>query len=492
MSAAISMPPPANTDIAVLVSQDPTVVLLDTAKLDLFCVSVRHQIATSEPDVSTEKGREKIKSLAFKIVRSKTAIDDAGKKMNEAARAQINVVDAARRNAKEKLDELRDEARAPYDAWEAAETARVEKCEAIMKQLRDAAVVTIEDTAKSVEARLSIVQRIEIPAAIFLALHPSAVAESERTASALLTAAARLHREEAERIELAKLRADAAVREAAEQEAAAARAAEAELREHEEAAKRQAEHEARIAREAAEAARLAAEDEAHRLLAEERQRAERAAQQADYHRRMLQHVKNCGFGFIDAQPQPVGILQRELTAKIEYNEENFGALLPEALVAKDEALKLIQRSIDASARRQVEEEARQDAERRERDAQDRAAKAERDRLAAIAQAEADAAAAKSEALAVAARAEKARIAAEQQAIWDRDAAVAAEQKRAADEKVRQDAEDAKRAANKAHRSLVMGAAKKALMAAAEIDEETAKRVVLAISGGNVPAVVMEF
>ncbi|WP_277750417.1 hypothetical protein [Croceibacterium ferulae] len=42
--------------------------------------------------MTTAKGRKAIASLAAKVARTKTAIDDAGKKLNEEARAKINAV----------------------------------------------------------------------------------------------------------------------------------------------------------------------------------------------------------------------------------------------------------------------------------------------------------------------------------------------------------------------------------------------------------------
>jgi colicin import membrane protein len=46
-----------------------------------------------DADVTTEKGRKAIASMAYKVARTKTAIDEAGKKLNEEARARINAVD---------------------------------------------------------------------------------------------------------------------------------------------------------------------------------------------------------------------------------------------------------------------------------------------------------------------------------------------------------------------------------------------------------------
>jgi hypothetical protein len=219
---------------------------------------------------------------------------------------------------------------------------------------------------------------------------------------------------------------------------------------------------------------------------------------------MLQHVKNCGFGFIDDQPQPIGILQHELTAKIKYDEENFGDLLPEAIVARDEALKALQRSIDESNRRQAEKEAAEaerlriirkaeEAERRAAAAlaaeRERAAQAERDRLAT-----------EERARQAAAQAKRDRIAAEERAEQQRLAAIEAERARVEGERIRQEAETRRREADKAHRAAVNRAARDAIIkvirsvAGSSSDQETttAKAIVEAIARMEVPRVTISY
>lgn len=48
-------------------------------KLDELLAKIRQETATIVPDVSTDKGRKEIASIAYKVARSKTVIDDAGK-----------------------------------------------------------------------------------------------------------------------------------------------------------------------------------------------------------------------------------------------------------------------------------------------------------------------------------------------------------------------------------------------------------------------------
>ena len=310
---------------------------------------------------------------------------------------------------------------------------------------------------------------------------------------------------------------------------------------------------AEIARQAAEAARLAAEqaaaEEAARVAREAAEReaaAKLAAQRADYHRRMLQHVKNCGFGFIDEQPQPLGILQHELTTKIKYDEENFGDLLGEAITARDDALKAIQRSIDESTRRAAEEEARIAAlAKAEREAKESAERAERaeaqreaDRIASheaafqamddasycppgatsdtlravlaafvarperefeeyaeLAAADHAACIKHIEACILSAEAREAAEAERQQKLAEKKAedlrlaTIAEEQKRAADIRIQQEAETRRREADKAHRGKINCEARDAIqkvMGTLAMNTELAKHIVEAIARGEIP------
>ena len=95
-------------------------------------------------DISTEKGRKEIASLArTKIARSKTALIDAGKKLTEDWRKQTAAVNADCRIIEARLDALRDEIRAPLTAWEQAEKDRV--------AAHDRAITDIEALASGLE-----------------------------------------------------------------------------------------------------------------------------------------------------------------------------------------------------------------------------------------------------------------------------------------------------------------------------------------------------
>lgn len=284
------------TALVAQVEANPTLVLIDEKKFEDFYEHVKAEAKAMPVDLSTEKGRKAIASMAFKIARTKTAIDEAGKKLNEEARAKINAVDESRRKIRDRFDALKDEVREPLTEWEKAEAERVGKVERFFQRMADCSKVLLDDTAESLRYRYESIELIKPELEVFHSRHTEAVQTLDRTVSLLKDACARLTREEEERAELARLRAEKEERErqeverkAAEERAEEERRAAEERKSREEAeAKRQAEERERIAKEAAERAEREA---AEKIEAERRERAaaeqrakeaeERAAREAE-------------------------------------------------------------------------------------------------------------------------------------------------------------------------------------------------------------------
>ncbi|HQS98625.1 MAG: hypothetical protein B7Y36_19025 [Novosphingobium sp. 28-62-57] len=285
---AVATIKPATTSIAAVVEQTPVVVLTDHDQRDAFYAHIQREVDAFEPDTSTEKGRKEIKSFAYKITRTKTAIDDAGKQLNEEARARINAVDAERRVVKEKLTALANEVRAPLTKWEADEDKRIEDCRAVIDRIKAAAVVTIEDTAVTVRARGAEVWNIAIDADKFRDMAAEATAAKEMAVSTLKSALARLTKEEADRAELERLRAEAAEREERDRierearEAEERRAAEAKAAEEKRIADERAAEEHRVAAEKAEAERIERAKQEAAAAAERAAKEERAKRDREH------------------------------------------------------------------------------------------------------------------------------------------------------------------------------------------------------------------
>ncbi|MCK4857129.1 MAG: hypothetical protein KAT58_04095 [candidate division Zixibacteria bacterium] len=69
---------------------------------------LEQQIEEAEPDVTTNAGREKIASLAYKIARTKTGLDKAATSLTADQKEIIDVVNKERREMRDDLDGLRD------------------------------------------------------------------------------------------------------------------------------------------------------------------------------------------------------------------------------------------------------------------------------------------------------------------------------------------------------------------------------------------------
>lgn len=284
-----------SSDIVAIVEATPVLVLTDKEKFSDFYKAMKAECDALEIDLETEKGRKAIASMAYKVARTKTAIDDAGKKLNEEARARINAVDESRREIRAQLDALRDEVRKPLTDWEAAEDARKARVDEVISWLRQSAKVEFDETAEGIRARMKVVKATEFPAEVFQGYAAQGEALKEAALTALETVAARMEQEEAQRVELERLRAEAAEREerdrikreaeeaerariAAEKAAAEAKAREeAEQKAREEAAAKAAEERARQEAEAKAREERAAAERAHaEALAAEKRRADEA------------------------------------------------------------------------------------------------------------------------------------------------------------------------------------------------------------------------
>lgn len=287
--AAVDQAHAPSTDITTIVADNPALILADQARRDDLLAHIKAEIDAFEPDLSSAKGRDAIKSFAYKIRRTKTAIDDAGKKLNEEARARINAVDAARREVREELDGLAEQVRKPLTDWEEADKARIEECRLDIESFKKAGVVTLNDTSETVRERGTDLWRQSIDPERYRELTDEAQAAKDQAVATLQSALARLEKEEADAAELEKLRAEAAERDRIEAEKRAAEEAERQRAEAEAAEQRrkeaaeQAERERIAAAEKAAAERAAREaEERHQVeLAAERERAaeaERAAQ----------------------------------------------------------------------------------------------------------------------------------------------------------------------------------------------------------------------
>ena len=103
--------------------------------LDPFLAKIREEIDGFVPDVSTRKGRDAIASIAYKVARSKTALDNVGKELVAELKEVPKKIDAERKRMRDLLDSWQAEVRQPLTEWEQAEEARKAKHQAGIDQI---------------------------------------------------------------------------------------------------------------------------------------------------------------------------------------------------------------------------------------------------------------------------------------------------------------------------------------------------------------------
>ena len=253
------------TDLVVIEKTNALAVFTSQEQLDPLIEAIEKEARSLVPDLSTKKGRDAIASMARKVARSKTYIDNAGKDLVAELKALPKQIDESRRLVRERLDALKDEVRRPLTEWE-AEQERI-KAEEAMNAMHAEALVMNEN--------IDLQRAIQYESDHEMALLMNEKIDREREEARQKTEQEK--REHEERIkreaeEKARREADEAAKR--EIEAAAAREREALL------AKERAEREAKELAERAERDRIEAEQRAEREKKEAAERAEREKQEA--------------------------------------------------------------------------------------------------------------------------------------------------------------------------------------------------------------------
>lgn len=107
------------TDLVVIEKSNAMAVFTSKEQLDPLLEQIEKEARSLVPDLTTKKGRDAIASMAHKVARSKTYIDNAGKDLVAELKALPKQIDESRRIVRERLDALKDEVRRPLTEWEA-------------------------------------------------------------------------------------------------------------------------------------------------------------------------------------------------------------------------------------------------------------------------------------------------------------------------------------------------------------------------------------
>jgi|SRR5882672_180962 len=324
------------------------------------------EVRAFKGDISTEKGRGEIKSLAHKVSRTKSLLDEMGKELTEGWKKAAKVVDVDRKKIRDRLDALRDEARKPVDDWEEYEEKRIQGHRDALTVLEDLGVFTFGDdaepTAKMVHDRIAVIE--ELPARDWQEFSTQV---ADRRAALLLNLGGMLKRaqkRESDAAELAELRRQQAQR-AADEEAARAAAEAARIAEEQRLAAEQEAERVRLAEEqrqreeaerirvAAEEARIAAEQaaaaEAERVRLANETAAREAAERAEAAQAERDRV-------VEAERQR---LERERVAAVEAQQAAIAKAEENRIAGEKAAAAAAQKAIDDERARVAADQVRE-------------------------------------------------------------------------------------------------------------------------------------
>lgn len=266
-----------DTQVAEIPSKETALQVYSAANgLDPFLAKIREEIDGFVPDVSTRKGRDAIASIAYKVARSKTALDNVGKELVAELKEVPKKIDAERKRMRDLLDGWQAEVRQPLTDWEQREEARKAKHQAGI-HLINLRLECRDLDAAELKSNIAWLEGMAI-GANWEEFETEAARAKDKALTALREALVVREKYEAEQAELAELRRKQAEQELKDREARIAQEAA-------DKAKREAEQIAQAERDAA-----AQRERDLELQAERAKRAELEAQQrAEQAERDAQH-----------------------------------------------------------------------------------------------------------------------------------------------------------------------------------------------------------
>lgn len=383
-------------------------------------------------DVSTPAGQEGLRKLAAQLGKTKNKIENEGKALVAGEKARLKVIDVERSLVWDEMESLQKEVRQPLTDFENAEKDRVAKHEEKLAELIGSGECAQREwqnlTVEFMAGKLKEIQSMEYDWQEFIGRARVAVVTS---ITQIKEAIQKRQTADAEKVELERLRADAARREQEEREARIAQAAKEEAERKAEIVRQEALVAAETERLRVEAekfeaeARAKAAEELHRLAEEE---AVREREQAAERERLAEEQRVAAEE--KARKDAAEAAERLEAEKRQREQE---AIAAEERLQAEKVRAEAQRKADSERAANLAKVAEEERQKAIEDERERAALAARDAAAA---------------------AEASRI-----------AAVEAERHRAEDARKAEAEETAKRERNKAHAAKINGEVRDALMKA---------------------------
>ena len=145
--------PPSDNLLVATDTISAVEIYSDRLSLGMVIDDIRSKALGVESDVTTAKGRNLIAGIAYKVVRSKTYLDGLGKGLVAEMKRKVAAVDAERKYVRDSLDELRDQIRKPLDEWEAVDQVRKDEHHVYLNAL-DEIGPSVFDTPIDIEMKV--------------------------------------------------------------------------------------------------------------------------------------------------------------------------------------------------------------------------------------------------------------------------------------------------------------------------------------------------
>lgn len=264
-------PIPVATESSLAVIETFTAVeLFKPGAMEFVVSKIEAEVRATPRDISTEKGRKAIASLAYKVARSATYIEEKRLELVSDEKKRLAVIDAEGKKGRDRLTSLKLEARQSLTDWENEEKDRVARHEGSISAMELAGTLDFGASIEDIQSRIAILELVDL--STFQEFKERATQTKTSVLSALQTKLKIAEKQESDRIEMEKLRAEAEDRARKDREDQIA----AEAREK---AQREAEAErSRIEQEKFAAEARAKQAEAEKIAAEKKADADRLAE----------------------------------------------------------------------------------------------------------------------------------------------------------------------------------------------------------------------
>lgn len=272
----------ALNELIVIPKETALEVFTTPGSIQPYLEQIKVAVTGIAPDLSTDKGRKAVASLAFKVTKSKTYLETVGKGLADEQKEIPKKIDATRKTARDFLDALATEVRKPLTDWEAEQAA----IQAVINSMAGAYKLEPDRTAEQIEQAIAYLEAFDLAGKGMGDRLAEAEAARAASLASLRDQYAKRKQYEDEQAELAELRRKQAEREQRDREDQIRRDAEEntrrEIEQRQQQEREESERQVREAEEAtqrAERERLAAEERHAQELRDSEARAEQAAEQ---------------------------------------------------------------------------------------------------------------------------------------------------------------------------------------------------------------------